>query len=32
LELNGTHQLLGYVDVNVLGEYINSIKETQELS
>jgi hypothetical protein len=30
LELNGTHQLLVYADVNLLGDIVNIIKENSE--
>jgi hypothetical protein len=30
LELNGTHQLLVYVDVNLLGDNIDTIKRSKQ--
>jgi hypothetical protein len=32
LELNGTHQLLVYGEVNLLGDSVNTIKKIQKLS
>jgi hypothetical protein len=32
LELNGTHQLLVYADINFLGDSVNTIKEIQKPS
>jgi hypothetical protein len=31
LKLNGTHQLLAYAEVNLLGDNTDTIKETQKL-